>query len=78
LEKLENILYVNRPVRAQEHATVGLFKLDPDGAGASQIQVKLGRGSVTTVEILEGLREGDVVILSDTGQFDSSPRISIN
>jgi len=78
LEKLENILYVNRPVRAQEHATVGLFKLDPDGAGAGQIQVKLGRGSVTTIEILEGLREGDVVILSDTGQFDSSNRIRIN
>ena len=78
LEKLENILYVNRPVRAQEQATVGLFKVDPDGAGASQIQVKLGRGSVTTIEILEGLREGDVVILSDTSQFDSSNRIRIN
>jgi HlyD family secretion protein len=78
LEKLENILYVNRPVRAQEHATVGLFKLDPDGTGASQVQVKLGRGSVTTIEILEGLREGDEVILSDTGQFDSANRISIN
>ena len=78
LEKLENILYVNRPVRAQEQATVGLFKLDPDGAGASQVQVKLGRGSVTTIEILDGLREGDEVILSDTGQFDSSNRIRIN
>jgi HlyD family secretion protein len=78
LEKLENILYVNRPVRAQEHATVGLFKVDPDGAGASQVQVKLGRGSVTTIEILEGLREGDVVVLSDTSQWDSSNRIRIN
>lgn len=78
LEKLENILYVNRPVRAQEHATVGLFKVDPDGAGASQVQVKLGRGSVTTIEILEGLKEGDVVILSDTSQWDSSNRIRIN
>jgi HlyD family secretion protein len=78
LEKLENILYVNRPVRAQEQGTVGLFKVDPDGAGASQVQVKLGRGSVTTIEILEGLREGDVVILSDTSQWDSSNRIRIN
>ena len=78
LEKLENILYVNRPVRAQEHATVGLFKVDPDGAGASQVQVKLGRGSVTTIEILEGLKEGDAVILSDTSQWDSSNRIRIN
>ncbi|HLF85415.1 MAG TPA: HlyD family efflux transporter periplasmic adaptor subunit [Blastocatellia bacterium] len=78
LEKLENILYVNRPVRGQEHATVGIFKVDPDGAGASQVQVKLGRGSVTTIEVLEGLREGDVVILSDTSQWDSSPRIRLN
>src|SRR6185503_13179312 len=72
LEKLENILYVGRPVHGQENSTVGLFKVDSDGSGAGHIQVKLGRGSVTTIEILEGLREGDVVILSDTGQFDSS------
>jgi HlyD family secretion protein len=78
LEKLENILYVNRPVHGQEHSTIGIFKVDPDGAGAAQVQVKLGRGSVTTIEILEGLKEGDVVILSDTSQWDSSPRIRIN
>ncbi len=78
LEKLENILWVNRPVHGQEHATVGLFKVDPDGAGASQVQVKLGRGSVTQIEVVEGLKEGDVVILSDTSQWDSSPRIRIN
>ena len=78
LEKLENILYVNRPVHGQEHSTIGIFKVDPDGAGASQVQVKLGRGSVTTIEILEGLKEGDVVILSDTSQWDSSPRIRLN
>ncbi len=77
LEKLENILYVNRPVRAQEQATVGIFKVDPDGAGAEQVQVKLGRGSVTTIEVLDGLKEGDVVILSDTSQWDSSPRIRL-
>jgi hypothetical protein len=77
LEKLENILYVNRPVRAQEHATVGLFRRC-GRRRAGQIQVKLGRGSVTTIEILEGLREGDVVVLSDTSQWDSSNRIRIN
>jgi HlyD family secretion protein len=78
LEKLENILYVNRPVHGQENATVGIFKVDPDGAGATQVQVKLGRGSVTTIEVLDGLKEGDVVILSDTSQWDSAPRIRIN
>lgn len=78
LEKIENILYVNRPVHGQEKAKVGIFKVDADGAGASQVQVQLGRGSVTTIEVVEGLREGDVVILSDTSQWDSSPRIRIN
>ena len=58
--------------------TVGLFKVDPDGAGATRVQVKLGRGSVTTIEIVDGLKEGDVVILSDTSQFDSSDRIRLN
>jgi len=78
LEKLDNILYVNRPVHGQENATVGIFKLDPDKAGATRVQVKLGRGSVTTIEVVEGLKEGDVVILSDTSQWDNSDRIRLN
>ncbi|MEK6284459.1 MAG: HlyD family efflux transporter periplasmic adaptor subunit [Acidobacteriota bacterium] len=78
LEKLDNILYVNRPVHGQENATVGIFKVDPDKAGAARVQVKLGRGSVTTIEVLDGLKEGDVVILSDTSQWDNSDRIRLN
>jgi HlyD family secretion protein len=78
LEKLDNILYVNRPVHGQENATIGIFKVDPDGAGAVRVQVKLGRGSVTLFEIVEGLKEGDVVILSDTTQWDNSDRIRIS
>lgn len=78
LEKLDNILYVNRPVHGQENATVGIFKVDPDKAGASRVQVKLGRGSVTTIEVLDGLKEGDIVILSDTSQWDNSDRIRLN
>ena len=75
LEKLENILYVNRPVHGQEHSTIGIFKLDPDGAGASQVQVKLGRGSVTTIEILEGLKEGDTVVLHPSDQIQDGTKI---
>jgi HlyD family secretion protein len=78
LEKLDNILYVNRPVHGSENATVGLFKVDPDGAGAARVQVKLGRGAVTTIEVVDGLKEGDVVILSDTTQWDNNDRIRIN
>lgn len=78
LEKLDNILYVNRPVHGSENAKVGIFKVDPDGAGAARVQVQLGRGSVTTIEVIDGLKEGDVVILSDTTQWDNNDRIRLN
>ena len=78
LERLDNILYLGRPVHGQENSTVGLFKIDPDGSGAARVQVKLGRSSVTTIEVLEGLKEGDRVILSDTTQWDNSDRIRLN
>ena len=78
LARLDNILYIGRPVHGQENSTVGLFKIDPDGSGASRVQVKLGRSSVTTIEVLDGLKEGDRVILSDTSQWDNSDRIRLN
>jgi HlyD family secretion protein len=65
LERLTDVLFVGRPAFGQEESTVGLFKVDPDGSGATRVQVKLGRSSVNTVEILSGLNVGDIVILSD-------------
>ncbi|HLL75955.1 MAG TPA: HlyD family efflux transporter periplasmic adaptor subunit [Pyrinomonadaceae bacterium] len=78
LERLDNVLYVGRPAFGQPNSTVSLFKLDPDGRGATRVQVKFGRASVNTIEVLEGLREGDRVILSDTSQWDSYDRIRLN
>lgn len=78
LARLENILYIGRPVHGQENNTVGLFKIDPDGNGAARVTVKLGRSSVTTIEIIDGLKEGDRVILADTSQFDNSDRIRLD
>jgi len=78
LERLDNVLYVGRPVHGTENQTVGLFKLTPDGTEAMRVQVKLGRSSVTTFEILDGLKEGDIVILSDTSQWDTVDRIRLN
>ncbi len=78
LERLENILYVSRPVHGSENATVGLFRVDPDGNGAVRVQVKLGRTSVNHIEIIDGLKEGDKVILSDTSAWDSADRIRLN
>ncbi|HJZ68869.1 MAG TPA: HlyD family efflux transporter periplasmic adaptor subunit, partial [Blastocatellia bacterium] len=78
LEKLEDVLYVGRPSRSSDNTTVGLFKIDPDGAGASHVQVRLGRSNVTQIEVVEGLKQGDRIILSDTSQWDSENRIRLN
>jgi HlyD family secretion protein len=77
IENMKNILFVGRPAFGQPETTVGLFKLNSDGSEASRTTVKLGRFSVSTVEIREGLREGDKVILSDTSQWSSYDRIRL-
>jgi len=75
LENLKNVLYVGRPAFGQAQSTVGMFKLEDGGKSAVRVNVHLGRSSVNTVEIMDGLQEGDQVILSDTSQWDSSNRI---
>jgi HlyD family secretion protein len=78
LERLDNILDVSRPAFGQAQSTIGMFKLEAGGQFATRVQVKLGRSSVNTIEILEGLQEGDQVILSDTSQWDAFNRIRLN
>jgi HlyD family secretion protein len=78
IEKLFNIVYMDRPVSGDADATVGLYKLDPDGKGAERVNVHLGRASVNTIEVLNGLNVGDRVILSDMSRYDSNPRIRLN
>jgi len=76
LERLDNVLFIERPAFGQENSTVGLFKLTGDG-DAIRTNVKLGRTSVNQVEIVEGLQPGDQVILSDMSAQDSYDRIRI-
>src|SRR6266446_6420173 len=77
LERLTNVLYVGRPAFGQGQQTVGMFQLTSDGQEAVRTQVALGRSSVSTIEIVSGLKEGDQVILSDTSAMDSYSRIRI-
>jgi HlyD family secretion protein len=77
LENLKDVLYVGRPVHGQPDSTIGLFKISPDGSEAERVNVKLGRTSVTTIEILSGLKVGDKVILSDMSQWDAVDRIRL-
>lgn len=78
LEHLPDVVYVGRPVIGQPESTITLFKIEPDGKHASRVQVKLGRSSVNTIEVREGLRVSDQVILSDMSAWDNYDRIRLN
>jgi HlyD family secretion protein len=78
LERLENVLHMRRPTFGQAGSTVELFKVQDDGETAVRVPVLLGRTSVDTVEVVEGLEEGDEVILSDTSQWDEADRLEID
>ena len=77
IEKLVNIVFMGRPSFGQENGSVGIFKVVGDGKEAVRVTVKLGRSSVNTVEVLEGLQPGDRVILSDMSQYDAFERVRI-
>jgi HlyD family secretion protein len=78
LENLSDVVYVERPVFGQQNTTISLFKIEPDGKGADRVNVKLGRASVTTIEVVDGLKVGDKVILSDMSAMDGRDRIRLN
>lgn len=78
IERLADVVYVGRPVFGQPNSSVSVFKLDEDGKGATRVTVKLGRSSVNTIEVVDGLKVGDQVILSDMSQNDEKPRIRLN
>jgi HlyD family secretion protein len=78
LERLDNVIYVGRPAFGQENSTVGIFKLIAGSSEAVRAPVKLGRSSVNTIEIVNGLQPGEQVILSDTSAWDSHDRLRLN
>jgi HlyD family secretion protein len=77
LERLESVLYVGRPVQGQAGSTVSLFKVVDDGKAACRMSVRLGRSSVTVVEVVDGLQPGDQVILSDMAAWDAHERLRL-
>lgn len=77
IEKLQNVLHVGRPAGAQPGGQTELFRLAKEGDEAHRVKVRLGRSSVSTVEVVEGLAEGDAVILSDMSQWDSTDRVRL-
>ncbi|HEX6739362.1 MAG TPA: HlyD family efflux transporter periplasmic adaptor subunit [Vicinamibacteria bacterium] len=77
LERLDDAVFVARPAQSQAEGLITLFRMEPDGVHASRVKVQLGRTSVSTVEILDGLKPGDEVILSDTSAWDGFDRIRL-
>jgi RND family efflux transporter MFP subunit len=77
LAHLKDVLYVGRPALGNENSTLSLFKLDAGDNGATRVPIKVGRASVNSIEVLEGLKEGDTVILSDMSRWDNVDRIRL-
>jgi len=76
LERLPDVVYISRPVNAQEHASATVFKVV--GNAAVRTKVELGRGSASTIEVTRGLAPGDQVIVSDTSSYERNERIQLN
>jgi multidrug resistance efflux pump len=77
LERLDNVLYVGRPAFGQENSTISLFRLESNGHDATRVPVKVGRASVNSIQVIEGLGEGDTVVLSDMSRWDNTDRIRL-
>jgi HlyD family secretion protein len=77
LERLTDVLFVGRPALGNENSTLSLFREDADRKGAIRVPVKVGRASVNSIQVLDGLKEGDTVILSDMSRYDNVDRIRL-
>jgi HlyD family secretion protein len=78
LDRLRSVLYVGRPAFGNPNSTISLFRLDPDGKGAVRAPVKVGQASVNAIQVVDGLHEGDTVILSDMSRYDTTDRIRLD
>ena len=78
LDRMKDVLYVGRPAFGNENSTISLFKLSADGKTAVRVPVKVGRASVNSIQLVEGLNAGDTVILSDMSRWDNTDRIRLN
>lgn len=77
IERLDDILYVGRPVSASSEGATEIFKAVDEGRHAARVRVQFGRTSVSTIEILEGLAVGDEIVLSDMSQWDSHDKVRL-
>jgi HlyD family secretion protein len=77
LQRMKDVLSVGRPAMGNENSTLSLFRLSPDGKTAERVPVQVGKASATAIEVKSGLKEGDVVILSDMSRWDGVDRVRL-
>jgi RND family efflux transporter MFP subunit len=77
LDRMTDVLYVGRPAFGNENSTISLFRVAPDGKTATRVPVKVGRASVNSIQVIEGLKAGDTVILSDMSRWDSADHVQL-
>jgi RND family efflux transporter MFP subunit len=77
LDRMADVIYVGRPAFGNENSTISLFKLGTDGKTAVRVPVKVGRASVNSIQVIEGLQDGDTVILSDMSRWDNTDKIRL-
>ncbi len=77
IERLNDVIYVGRPAYGQTGSDTTLFRIDPESMVATRVPVRLGRASVNLIEVVQGLKPGDQVILSDTSQWDRNDRLKL-
>ncbi|MGA8939602.1 MAG: HlyD family efflux transporter periplasmic adaptor subunit [Acidobacteriaceae bacterium] len=77
LDRMQDVLYVGRPAFGNENSTISLFRVSPDGKTATRVPVKVGRASVNNIQVIEGLKVGDTVILSDMSRWDAVDRVRL-
>jgi len=77
LAHLHDVLHVGRPAFGNENSTISLFRYDPNGKTATRVQVQVGKASTTEIQIINGLNEGDRVILSDMSRYDNTDKVRL-
>ncbi len=77
LDRMADVVYVGRPALGNENSTISLFRLSPDGTTAVRVPVKVGRASVNSIQVIEGLQPGETVVLSDMSRWDANERLRI-
>lgn len=77
IDRLDEITFVGRPTFGQANSRVSIFKMTPDGDFADRVTIQLGASSVNDMQVMEGLQEGDIVILSDMSRWDGFDRVKI-